>query len=135
MSLDPLTAALDIGNKVIDRLWPDPTQAAAAKMELLKLQQSGELQQIAGQIEINKVEAANTNIFVAGWRPFVGWVRGLAFAYAAIGEPLARFVATVCYHYAGTYPAIDTTLTMQLLFGLLGLGAFRSFDKVKGTSK
>jgi len=72
MSLDPVTALLDIGGKVIDRLWPDPTQAANAKLELFKLQQSGELAQIAGQLEINKVEAANPSVFVSGWRPFVG---------------------------------------------------------------
>ena len=55
MALDPVTALLDIGSKVIDRLWPDPTQAANAKLELIKLQQSGELQVIAGQLKINEV--------------------------------------------------------------------------------
>jgi len=59
MALDPLSALLDIGGKVIDRVWPDPAQAAAAKLELFKLQQSGELAPIAGQMEVNKVEAAN----------------------------------------------------------------------------
>ena len=62
MAFDPISAALDIGGKLIDRLWPDPSQAAAAKLELLKLQQSGELQQITGQLEINKVEAANPSV-------------------------------------------------------------------------
>ena len=81
MAFDPISAALDIGGKLIDRLWPDPTQAAAAKLELLKLQQSGELQQITGQLEINKVEAANPSVFVSGWRPFIGWVCGTALAY------------------------------------------------------
>ena len=53
MALDPVTALLDVGGKVIDRLWPDPLQAAQAKLELIKLQQSGDLAQIAGQMEIN----------------------------------------------------------------------------------
>jgi hypothetical protein len=71
MALDPVTALLDVGGKVIDRLWPDPLQAAQAKLELIKLQQSGELAQIAGQLEINKAEAASPSPFTSGWRPFV----------------------------------------------------------------
>ena len=67
------------------------------------------------QIEVNREEAKSTN-----------W-----FAYAAIGEPLARFIAQVLFDYAGVFPQIDTTITMQVLFGLLGLGAFRSIEKVK----
>jgi len=141
MALDPLTAVLDIGSKVIDRLWPDPATRDAAKLELFKAQQAGDLEEARqvfelakGQQDINKQEAASISVFVAGWRPFVGWVCGVAFAYAAIGEPMARFVATVFYHYTGTFPQIDTALTMQTLFGLLGLGAMRSWEKGKGVA-
>jgi len=83
------------------------------------------------QIEVNREEAKSTNWFVAGWRPAVGWIGAAALAYAAIGEPLARFIAQVLFDYAGVFPQIDTTITMQVLFGLLGLGAFRSIEKVK----
>jgi hypothetical protein len=86
------------------------------------------------QIAVNTEEAKSTNWFVAGGRPFIMWVCGVAFAYAAIIEPIARFVATVGYHYTGAFPAIDTNLTMQVLFGLLGLGALRSYDKKRGTA-
>ena len=72
MALDPVSALLNIGSQVIERVWPDPTQAAQAKLELFKLQQSGELTQIAGQLEINKAEAQNPNLFVSGWRPAIG---------------------------------------------------------------
>ena len=54
MSLDPISALLDVGSKVIDRVWPDPAQAASAKLELMKLQQSGELAQIAGQMDTTR---------------------------------------------------------------------------------
>ena len=141
MAFDPATALLDIGSKVIDRLWPDPTQAAAAKIELLKMQQTGELAQLAantelskGQLEVGKVEAAHSSVFVAGPRPFVMWVCGAALAYAAIIEPIGRFVAQVVYHYAGAFPVIDTNITMQLPLGLLGLGPMRSYDKKQGTA-
>ena len=134
MALDPVTALLDLGGKVFDRIFPDPAQAAAAKLEMYKMQQSGELVQITGQLEINKVEAASSSAFVAGARPFILWVCGFAFAYAAILEPIARFVATVVYQYSGAFPVIDTMLTLQVLGGLLGLGTLRSWDKKNGVA-
>lgn len=134
LSLDPISAVLDIGSKIIERVWPDPVQAANAKLELLKLQQSGELAQIAGQLSINQVEAASSSIWVSGWRPFVGWIGGAGLAYAAILEPIGRFIASVAFNYNGVFPVLDTTITMQVLFGILGLGAMRSYDKKQGTS-
>jgi len=83
------------------------------------------------QIGVNQVEAASTNWFVAGWRPAVGWIGAAALAYAAIGEPLARFIALVGFDYRGEFPEIDTGITMQVLFGLLGIGEFRTVEKVK----
>ena len=131
--MDPISALLNIGNTLINKLFPDPAQAAQAQLELLKLQQNGELATMVAQTDINKVEAASSSLFVAGWRPFVGWVGGFGLAYAAIIEPFMRFVATMS-GYTGSFPAIDTTITMQILFGLLGLGAMRSYDKVKGVA-
>jgi len=86
------------------------------------------------QIEVNKQEAASVNLFVAGWRPAVGWICGAGLAYAAILEPLARFVAQVAFGYSGAFPAIDTSLTMQILAGMLGLGAMRTYEKSKGAA-
>jgi len=134
MSLDPISAALDIGGKLIDRLWPDPTQAAAAKLELLKMQQSGDLAVMVAQTDINKIEASSSSLFVAGWRPFVGWVCGVSLIYAALLEPLARFVSKVLFGYAGDFPVIDTTLTLQILLGLLGLAGMRSWEKKEGVA-
>ncbi len=82
------------------------------------------------QIEVNKEEAKSSSIFIAGWRPAAGWVGVLAFFYAAFLEPLARFVATIA-GYTGLYPEIDTSLTIQVLFGLLGLAGMRSYEKSK----
>ena len=91
MALDPISALLDLGGKVMDRVFPDPAQAAAAKLEIMKLQQSGELAQIAGQMEINKVEAASASLFVSGWRPGIGWVCGAGFAVQFVIGPLAEW--------------------------------------------
>lgn len=135
MALDPISAALDIGGKLIDRLWPNPTEAAKAKLELLKMQQEGDLAAITGQMEINKAEAENPSVFVSGWRPFVGWCCGVALAYAAILEPLIRFIAVVVFGYKGNFPVIDTNLTLQVLLGMLGLSGLRSWEKTEGVAR
>jgi hypothetical protein len=127
-------ALLGIGGKLIDKLIPDPAARDAARFELLKLQQSGELAAMLAQTEINKVEAANTSVFVSGARPFILWGCGAALLYAALVEPVMRFVAVVIYGYAGGFPSIDTTLTTQVLLGLLGLSGLRSYDKNNGVA-
>jgi len=129
---------LEIGKGIINRLFPDPAAAAAAQLELLKMQQNGDLAQLAAdtdlaklQIQTNIAEAAG-NWFTAGWRPCIGWVCGAGLAYAALIEPFARFIAKVGFGYVGDFPVIDTNLTMQILMGMLGLGAMRSIEKIKG---
>jgi hypothetical protein len=134
-----LSGLFDLGKGLIDRLWPDPAQKAAAQMELLKMQQSGDLAQLAAdtdlaklQIQTNIEEAKSTNWWVAGWRPAIGWVCGAGLAYAALVEPFARFAAKVWFGYTGEFPAIDTDLTLQVMMGMLGLGAMRSAERIKG---
>ena len=85
------------------------------------------------QIEVNKEEAKSSSLFVSGWRPATGWTCAGALFYVSIIEPIARFVCTQA-GYAGSYPTIDTTITMQVLLGMLGLAGMRSFDKKVGTS-
>lgn len=133
MSLDPVSALLDIGGKVIDRLWPDPAQRAAAQLELVKLQQSGELQAIAGQMEINKAEAASASVFVSGWRPFIGWVCGSACAWNWIGLPAAKFVLAATGHPLAL-DAADLTEMLPILMGMLGIGGLRTIEKINGVA-
>jgi hypothetical protein len=130
----------DLIGKVIDRVIPDPVAAAEMKYKVAVLEQNGELAQLTaetdlakGQIDVNKVEAASDKVFVSGGRPFVIWVCGIALAYAAIIEPIARFIAQVVFHYVGAFPVVDTTITLQVLLGLLGLGGYRTYEKVRGT--
>lgn len=130
--MNPLELLLGIGSKVIDRMFPDPVQKAAAQLELFKLQQSGELQQIAGQMEINKEEAKNSSVFVAGWRPFIGWVCGFAFAINFVVGPLAVFAGTAFFSKTLVFPALALDQMLPVLFGMLGLGAYRTYEKVKG---
>lgn len=134
MALDPISAVLDIGGKLIDRLWPNPEEAAKAKLELLKMERDGDLAVMVAQSDINKIEAQNPHLFVSGWRPFIGWVCGASLVYAALIEPIARFIAKVIFSYVGEFPVIDTTLTLQILLGLLGLAGMRSWEKKEGVA-
>ena len=134
-----LSGLFDIGKGLIERLFPDPAKAEAAKLELLKMQQSGELAELAAatylakaQIGVNLEEAKNAYMLVSGWRPMVGWVGAFALGYAAILEPFARFIAQVGFQYNGPFAVIDTNITMQVLFGILGLGGYRTIERVKG---
>ena len=132
-SLNPVNALFKIGSQVIDRVWPDPEKAAAAKLELFKMQQSGELSIIAGQLEINKVEAANPSVFVSGWRPFIGWVCGSGFAIQFVVGPMAEWGAAV-YGHPVKFPQMDVATMMPLLIGMLGLSGYRTAEKINGVA-
>ena len=121
-------ALVGLGGKLIDKLIPDPAARDAAKLDLLKLQQSGELAAMLAQTEINKVEAASGSVFVAGWRPAIGWVCAMAMGYQYLLRPFL-----VAYHPALAFPGLDDNL-WQLLAGMLGLGGLRTFEKVNGVA-
>lgn len=131
---DPISAALDIGGKLIDRLWPDPAQRDAAKLELLKMQQSGDLAIITGQLEVNKEEAKSASVFVSGWRPFIGWVCGMACAWNWIGLPVVKAGLLVAGHSLDLRPA-DLTEMLPVLMGMLGLGGLRTIEKLNGQAR
>ena len=141
MSFDPISALFDLGKSAIDKIWPDPIKRAEELRKLEEMKQRGDLEELnaqvkllTGQMEVNKIEASSKNVFVAGWRPFVGWVCGLGLAYASIIEPLMRFIAST-NGYEGEFPVIDTSITMQVLLGMLGLGVMRTREKEKGVHK
>ena len=135
-----ISGLFSAAQSLIERFFPDPAAKAAAQLELLKMQQNGELAQLAAetdlaklQIQTNIEEAKSTNWWVAGWRPFCGWVGGGGLAYAVIIEPVARFTAKVVFGYVGEFPQIDTSMTTNVLLGMLGLlGSMRTIEKVKG---
>lgn len=127
---------------IIDKVIPDQKAAAEAKLKAMELAQAGELEHLkadvqlaTGQQDINKVEAASSDKFTSRARPFIMWICGASLLYASLIEPFARFVATVFLKYSGPFPVINTEITLQLLFGLLGLGAYRTVEKIKGVAK
>lgn len=128
-----------LGN-LLDRIFPDPKVAADAKLEVMRLAQSGELAQLnadvtlaTNQAEINKVEAASSDGFTRNWRPFIGWTCGAAFAFKFIGGPLAVIIAQWFGHTI-TLPVFDFTEMSTVLLGMLGLSAARTVEKIKGAA-
>ncbi len=125
MALDPLTAGLELGGKLLDKFFPNPEDRAAAQLKLLELQQSGELAQIA----VNQEEAKSDSLFVSGARPFILWVCGFAFAYHLILQPLISFICAANGHDI-KLPVFDEAMLTNTLFGMLGFGGLRTFEKV-----
>ena len=106
----PIDALLTLGSSLIDKFFPDKTQAETAKAQLLQMQVSGELAQMAGQLEINKVEAANANLFVSGWRPAIGWVCAMALAYQYLLRPLLSWATIAAGYNFPVLPGLDDNL-------------------------
>lgn len=124
---------LDIVNKLI----PDPVAQAQAKLQLLQLDQNEQFKEMdaqlalsAQQTDTNRVEAASTSLFVSGWRPFVGWVCGGGLAYQYLVEPMFSWLSLIM-HWP-TPPSLDMNTLSTMLTGMLGFGAMRTYEKIKG---
>lgn len=86
------------------------------------------------QVEVNKVEAAHSSIFVAGWRPFIGWVCGLSLAFEFLARPLAQW-GLLMYGSDVVLPVLEGDALYSVLMGMLGLGTLRTYEKQKGVSR
>lgn len=133
--MNPLILApvLEVGKTLIDRFFPDKEAARQAEAEFLKLAMDGELKQVLAQLEINAREAAHPSVWVAGWRPYFGWVGGTAFAYVGILKPLLAWLAAI--KGWPLPPDIDTEFLWVVVSGLLGIGGLRTYEKQKGVTK
>lgn len=138
MDLTGIGSIADLAGKVIDRVWTDPGEAAKQKLEVYKAEQQGWLVELQGmwnnlkdQAEINKIEAASTRLFVAGWRPFVGWTCGFSLAYKYIIRDFLIVIFKVSGLDVSNIPALDDSNMLPILLGMLGLGAMRTWEKVK----
>lgn len=140
VDLTGLGSIAELAGKALDRIVPDPAVAAQLKVELYKAERDGRLDELkteaemaGAQAEVNKVEAGSGLLFVAGWRPAVGWICALAIGFKFIGGPLL-FMAGQALGHPIELPQIDTEELWPLLLGMLGLGAFRTVEKVKGAA-
>lgn len=113
-------------------LWQgDKKRQAELVLEQLRNSQA----QLMGQLEINRVEAAHSSVFVAGWRPFIGWCCGLGVAYSFFFRPVLTWTLAMWHPSYPPLPALDNGELFAMISGLLGLGGMRSFEKTKGVAR
>ena len=129
-----LPAITPIIDKLVD-LIPNGNERARARekfeFELMKAVNDAAEQQNA----VNQVEAAHNSVFVAGWRPFIGWVCGVGITWAYLVHPLLMWAVAAYNLPIQNIPALDTDGLYQLVLAMLGLGGLRTFEKVKGVTK
>ncbi len=120
---------------LLDKFIEDKDQKQKLAHEIATLAQKQAHAEVLAQLEVNKTEAASNSLFVAGWRPAVGWICGLAFAWHFVLEPMAGFVLAYIVDTPPTLPALDMTALMTVLMGMLGLGGLRTYEKKTGVDK
>lgn len=122
--MNPIASIIGLVSDGLDKLFTSDKERAEAKITLERLRQQPQLMQAA----INANEASNKNMFVAGWRPFIGWVCGCGLAYEFLLRPFGVALGLNMLN-------LDISSLMGLVISMLGLGAYRSFDKINGTTK
>jgi hypothetical protein len=123
----PITAV----GKILDNLFTSKDEKLSHEEARLRLFMEPE----KAQIELNKVEAQHRSIFVAGWRPFIGWVCGTALAYNFIARDIMAWLLKLYDPELLSPPQLDMDHLMTVLVGMLGLGGLRTYEKIKGVSK
>ena len=122
--------AIAAGLKILDKFVPDPEARARAEGEL----RASLMEWDRGQMTVNTAEAGHRSLFVAGWRPWIGWVCGIAFAWHFVAQPLFLFGLAMTGKMV-PLPAFDMTSLLTVMMGMLGLGGLRTFEKMKGLTK
>ena len=115
---------------LLDKFIEDKDQKNALAHEIATMSERHHQELMKSQIEVNKVEAANSNLFVSGWRPFIGWTCGLGMFGNFITIPFANFVLALL-KIAIVIPLVPLETMMPVLMGMLGLGAMRSYEKTR----
>jgi Holin of 3TMs, for gene-transfer release len=128
-----LGSVLELGQTLLNRFIPDKEEARKAEAEFLKLAMDGELRQVLAQLEINAKEAEHASWWVAGWRPYFGWVGGTAFLYVGLLKPILAWISAIKGWPAP--PDIDTEFLWVVVSGLLGIGGLRTYEKKQGVTK
>ena len=123
-----LAALIDPIATIVGKFIPDKDKAAAIAHDLATLAEKQHHQAMIAQLEVNKAEAAHKSLFVAGWRPFIGWVCGVSIGFNFLAVPLLMAVGL-------TIAPLDLATMMPVLMGMLGLGGMRTFEKVKKVAR
>ena len=128
-----IPSLLPVLTEVLDRVVPDQAAAAKAKLEMEAKLLEAVTTQAGQQAAINQAEAGHRSIFVAGWRPFIGWVCGAGLAWAFVVAPMLAWLLPAAGVVAAL-PALQMEYLLELVVAMLGLGALRSFEKMRGVA-
>ena len=131
---DAIASVGNLASTVVNKIWPDATEIEKAKFERALVEIQNEYNLVLGQLKINEIEAGSANLFVSGWRPALGWVCVASFSY----EYVLRVIFNAILTYFGSYPIflpIDVDALTTLLFGMLGLTAARTVEKVQNVAR
>ena len=122
---------------ILERVIPDKNAREKAAHEIATMVEKQAHEQIMAQVEVNKAEAQHASIFVAGWRPAIGWICGVALAWNFVIQPLLLWLAWVFPDGVdiATAPKLDSGELMTVLLGMLGLGGLRTYEKRVGVAR
>ena len=120
---------------VVDKTVPDKVQKSVAMLELEKALIDNADKINLETIKTNQIEAGHKSIWVAGWRPAIGWSCSLGIAWLFIGHPVATWVAQMLGYTGMVMPTIDTEILLELTLAMLGMAGLRTFEKIKGVTK
>ena len=120
---------------LLDKFIEDKDQKAKLAHELATMADKMAHEQQLAQIAVNKEEAASGSVFKGGWRPFIGWVCGIAFFYHFVLNPIILFVIAIIGIEIPSLPEFQMNTLLTVLGGMLGIGSLRTYEKQKGLTK
>ena len=130
-----LNSLIGPATQILDKFVEDKAQKAKLAHELATMADRLANEQQLAQIAVNKEEAASGSLFKGGWRPFVGWVCGVAFFYHFVLQPVIIFVVAIIGVNVPDLPEFQMNTLLTVLGGLLGIGGLRTYEKQKGLTK
>ncbi len=130
-----LSALIGPATELAGKFIQDKDQAAQLAHDLTTMADKHAQEALLAQIEVNKAEAESGSVFKGGWRPFIGWVCGAAFAYHFVIQPFILFGVAVAGVQIPELPTFDMGSLMTVMMGMLGLGGLRSYEKKQGLTK
>ena len=128
-----ISALIGPVSAILDKVIPDTNLKEKLSHEIATMAERHTQEQVMAQIEVNKIEAAHNSMFVAGWRPAIGWICALGMAGNFLIIPFVN-MALELFETGVEIPLIALSEMMPVLMGMLGLGAMRTFEKTKGVS-
>lgn len=130
-----LTNLIAPATQLLDKFIEDKDQKAKLAHELATMADKMAHDERLAQISVNKEEASSGSIFKGGWRPFIGWICGIAFFYHFVCQPVIVFVIAIVGIDIPTLPKFEMNTLLTVLGGMLGIGSLRTYEKQKGLTK